>query len=222
MVSDVRGTMLRSILPIVGLTAGGFGLLLQLVLTVPAAIEAGHSPAGAVIFYFSFFTILTNIAVLPVYAAAITDARLLRPFARPRMRAGVAVATIVVAIVYVAVLARLWSPRGAWLVADVTLHYLAPALFIAWWLAAGADGSMRWRDPLIWLAYPALYVAYVLVRGALIGEVPYPFLDVAANGAGGVTLAVLSIAFLYLGVGAAVVAADRLVGAGRVRPAHSI
>ena len=37
-----------------------------------------------------------------------------------------------------------------------------------------------------WLAYPGVYLVYVLARGAVSGEYPYPFMDVKVLGYGGV------------------------------------
>jgi hypothetical protein len=201
------------ILQLAGLAIGLAGLLLQFGITIPASMAAGRSFVGSLVFFFSFFTILTNIAVVLVHLAGLTG----RPgwFAQPRVRAGVAVAIAVVSIVYATVLARLWQPQGLMLVCDITLHYVTPILFVAWWMVAGADGSTRWRDLRLWLAYPLIYLAYALARAPIAGEVPYPFLSVANNGVGGVALASLLMLGLYLLIAALALLYDRLVGASR-------
>ena len=107
-------------------------------------------------------------------------------FAGPRMRAGVAVSITLVFIIYATVLAQLWQPQGLFLLCDVLLHYVTPVLFVLWWLVAGADGRTRWSDISWWMAYPIAYLAYALARAPIAGEVPYPFLDVAKNGAASV------------------------------------
>jgi hypothetical protein len=131
-------------LAIAGLCIGLVALVLQFSITIPASILAGRSRLASLIFYLSFFTILTNIGAVLVYSAVLTG----RPdwFGSPRTRAGVAVAIAVVMIVYAAILARLWQPAGLFLLCDMLLHYLTPVLYLAWWLYAGADGSTRWRD----------------------------------------------------------------------------
>lgn len=58
------------LLAISGFGIGAFALILQFALTIPARMEAGHGLGDAMVFYFSFFTILTNFGVALVYAAA--------------------------------------------------------------------------------------------------------------------------------------------------------
>lgn len=134
---------------------------------------------------FSFFTILTNIGAVLVHVSLLSPGGYawFPAFAGPRMRAGVAVAITLVFIIYATVLAQLWQPQGLFPLCDVLLHYVTPVLFVLWWFVAGADGSTRWRDISWWMIYPVAYLAYALARGPISGEVPYPFLDVAKNGA---------------------------------------
>jgi hypothetical protein len=136
-------------------------------------------------------------------------------FAGARMRAGVAVAITLVFIVYATVLAQLWQPQGLFLLCDILLHYVTPVLFVLWWLVAGADGSTRWRDISWWMIYPVAYLAYALARAPIGGEVPYPFLDVAKNGAAGVAVSALGITGLFLVLCIVTVLADH--GISRIR-----
>jgi hypothetical protein len=202
-------------LAIAGFLVGLIALVLQFSITVPSAIQAGRSLPGAIVFYFSFFTILTNIAAALVYSAVLTG----RPrwFASPHVRAGVAVAITVVMIVYATILARLWQPAGLFLLCDVLLHYVTPALYLIWWLAAGTDGSTRWRDIVLWLACPLLYLAWIAIRAPIAGEVPYPFLNPDANGVAGVVRSSLLMLGLFLLVSIVVLTVDRSVGSRRSR-----
>ena len=94
---------------------------------------------------------------------------------------------------------------------------MTPAIFVFWWLGWGADGSTRWRDMSWWIAYPLLYLAYALLRAPIAGEVPYPFLDVARNGAWEVFLSALKVTGLFLVLSILAVSADRLLGRRRVQ-----
>lgn len=179
---------------------GLVGLVLQLCITIPASVEAGRSLPASIVFYFSFFTILTNIGAVLVHISLIssTGYSWLPAFAGPRMRAGVAVSIVLVFIVYAAVLARLWHPQGLFLLCDILLHYVTPVLFVLWWLVSGADGKTRWSDISCCLLYPVGYLVYALARAPIAGEVPYPFLDVARNGAGSVAISAMAITGLFL------------------------
>lgn len=205
------------LLQFAGLVFGLAALVLQFSITIPASMEAGRSLIGSIVFYFSFFTILTNIAAVLVHAALIspTGYAWFPAFAGPRLRAGVAVAMTLVFIVYTTVLARLWQPQGLFLLCDVLLHYLTPLIFLLWWLIAGADGGTRWRDISWWMIYPLAYLAYALIRAPIAGEVPYPFLDAAKNGAAGVAIAALAVTALFVGLGVLAVLADH--GIARLR-----
>ncbi|RUT94027.1 hypothetical protein EOD23_34125 [Mesorhizobium sp. USDA-HM6] len=204
-------------LQIVGLVIGLIALVLQFAISIPASMAAGRGLLGSIVFYFSFFTILTNVAAVLVHASLLSPAGYawFPAFAGKRMRAGVAVAITLVFIVYATVLARLWAPEGLFFICDVLLHYVAPLIFVLWWLIAGADGSTRWRDISWWMIYPLAYLAYALIRAPFAGEVPYPFLDVAKNGAASVAIAALTITALFLGLCVLVVLVDH--GIARLR-----
>ncbi|CCB76444.1 Pr6Pr family membrane protein [Streptantibioticus cattleyicolor] len=95
---------------------------------------------------------------------------------------------------------------------SVLLHVVAPVMALLDWLMFGPRGSLRWRHAAMWLAYPLAYLAFALIRGAVVTTgtlYPYPFLDVAKSGYGQVTVncCALAVAFWLLGVG--LVALDR-------------
>jgi hypothetical protein len=204
-------------LQIAGLVIGLAALVLQFSISIPASMAAGRGLVGSTVFYFSFFTILTNIAAVLVHAALVSPSGYawFPAFAGPRMRAGVAVSITLVFIVYAAVLARLWQPQGLFLLCDVLLHYVTPVIFVLWWLIAGADGATRWRDISWWMIYPLAYLAYALIRAPFAGEVPYPFLDVSKNGATSVAITALAITGLFIGLSVLAVLADH--GIARLR-----
>ena len=204
-------------LQIAGLVIGLVGLVLQFCITIPASMEAGRSFLASIVFLFSFFTILTNIGAVLVHVSLLSPSGYawLPAFAGPRMRAGVAVSIALVFIVYATVLAQLWQPQGLFLLCDVLLHYVTPVLFVLWWLVAGANGSTRWRDISWWMLYPIVYLVYALARAPIAGEVPYPFLDVAKNGAASVSIAALAVTGLFLVLCIIAVFVDR--GVSRLR-----
>jgi hypothetical protein len=48
------------------------------------------------------------------------------------------------------------------------------------------------------MLYPVAYLIYALARAPLAGEVPYPFLDVAKNGAISVAISAAAVTGLFL------------------------
>lgn len=206
-------------LQIIGLIVGLAGLILQFCITIPASLAAGRGLAGSLVFYFSFFTILTNIGAVLVHTSLLSSSGYawLPAFAGARMRAGVAVSIALVFIVYITVLAPLQRLEGLFWFCNLLLHYVTPVVFVLWWLVAGASGSTRWSDIPVWMVYPVAYLVFVLVRAPLAGEVPYPFLDVAKDGAASVAISAVSVTGLFLVLSVVAVLADH--GISRFRKA---
>jgi hypothetical protein len=206
---------------LLGLLVGLAALILQASLTIPDAIAKGRTPIEAVIFFFSYFTILTNILAVLGYAALLSrrDNSLVRFFRDPRTHQGITVYIVIVGLVYFTILRHTWNPQGLWKSADECLHYVAPVLFTLHWLFFMRKGVSTYWQVLRWLIFPLAYLAYVLARGALTGTYPYPFLDA---GALGYPVALKNIALL---IGFAslfsvlIVALDRLLGRVRLKVA---
>lgn len=203
-------------LRLAGIVLGLVGLALHFYIAIRVALDAGHSLAGAVVFYFSFFTIQSNILAVLAYCASLPGAPgLLAPLNGPRVRATTVTALTIVSLIYIVVLRQLWNPQGAAYVGDIILHYLAPALFLAWWLLAGRDGSLQWRDLPRLLIFPLAYFVYVMARAPIAGEVPYPFLDYTEIGLAGLARSFVLVLLLFLAAGSVYVLADRMLGAPR-------
>jgi cytochrome c biogenesis protein CcdA len=85
------------------------------------------------------------------------------------------------------------------------------------WLIAPPRSAMTARHLLMALVFPALYLAYVIVRGARTAWYPYPFLDPAHVGgyaavaayALGITLTFLLAAWALLRGGNRIAASSR-------------
>lgn len=133
-----------------------------------------HSLLWRLVDFFSYFTNTTGIL-----AAAVAGAALLRPASRlahPGMIAATAVYILVVAVTYEWLLRG--HPQGLAAIANTGLHEALPALVVLLWLLFTPKADLGWREPLLWLAYPALYIAWILIRGAAIHRYPYFFADV--------------------------------------------
>lgn len=190
---------------------------LQLGLSLRLAAANGQSVAMGIATYLGFFTILTNILVAATLSVALVApaSPLGRFFARPVVAGGVLVPIVVVAIVYHVLLRDLWDPQGWQLVADVLLHYVVPALFVVyWWLAVPKEG-LSWADVPKWMLYPAAYLVYLLLRGAILGHYPYPFLDVAELGLTRSLGNALLVLAGFVGVSVVVVTVGRRLSAAR-------
>lgn len=160
-------------------------LLMQLVLTFTTSLQNGHGPVYALVLYFGYFTILSNLLAALVLTAAVlpADGRAFwRIFRAPWLRTGATAAMLMVGLVYFLILRHTWQPQGLQWFTDALLHYLMPLLMLAFWVLCSRRGGLAWRDLPHCLIYPVTYLLYVFARGALTGLYPYPFIDVPAIG----------------------------------------
>lgn len=162
-----------------GLSAalGWCALALQLALRIGATLAAGGSVAGAILDYFSFFTILTNILVAGLMTVLAAGR------AVPAALHGAATLYIaMVALIYWLVLRPTGDPEGWQRVADCLLHGVVPALAIVMWLGFAPKGALKRADLPAWLIYPLAFFGHAMARGAVDGWYPYPFLDAGRFG----------------------------------------
>jgi len=91
---------------------------------------------------------------------------------------------------------------------NTVVHTIFPLAVIVDWLIDPPAAPISWPRGLRWLAYPLLWLGYTMVRGAIAGWYPYPFLDPSDGGYGTVARYVLAI----LVFGLVVVAVLRFAG----------
>lgn len=191
-----------------------FGALTLMAIGRQLAIHVG---AGYdVVNFFSYFTNLGNLfaaGVLLRGAALAWTGRQPSP-ADQRLRGMAVVYMTVVGIVFSMLLRNVdLGALRPWI--NVLLHYVMPVVVVADWLLRPGQALTSARDWLLVPAFPLLYVVYVLVRGALVGWYPYPFLDPRLGGYGSVTLHVVAIVGLFLLTQWAVAASTRLLRGNR-------
>lgn len=198
----------RSALAVIAAIAW-FALVLQLLLMVHQS--APGDVAHAVVNYFSFFTILTNLLV-----ALCTTFPLLAPrstigqfFLRPSIQSATAVYITIVGVTYALLLRHLWNPQGAQKVADVLLHDVVPVLYVAFWVFLVPKFTLRWSDAVRWLGYPIVYMAYILAHGYISHWYPYYFIDVDTIGLSRALIHAAGLLFAFFGLGLLFIAIGR-------------
>lgn len=197
---------------VLGLAAGLLGLAIDFVLFMPG-MAATSGVAGAFIDFWSYFTHLTNLVLVLIYAAALSGARWLGWAGHPRTQALMAGYIALVMVFYHFMLAPYFTFEGGLLVATILLHYVAPIIYLVWWLAFARHGSLRFADVPLLLVPGLAYVAIILARGAITGTYPYDILDVSKNGYAGAAIGVGVIAAAVALFSAGAVLVDRRIGA---------
>ncbi|WP_374928323.1 Pr6Pr family membrane protein [Kytococcus sedentarius] len=122
----------------------------------------------------------------------------------------------ITAVVYAVMLAPTAQVRGWENVTNPWIHIVTPAATVLLWLVAGPRGWLSWRLVPLGLVVPLVWVAFTLVRGALLDAYPYPFMDVVQLGYPQVAVNVGGILLFGLVVAGVLCGLDRLL-AGRRR-----
>lgn len=189
--------------------AGWIGLAIQQYLIFSSRWDAGASLLGGLINFFSFFTVLTNTlaAVVLSYAWVKRDSPAKRWFLAPAVSSGIAVSIVVVGLAYSLLLRHLWQPEGFQFIADELLHDVMPVLFVVYWWRYVPKGHLRLKHIGLWVIYPLVYFGYALLRGDLLGQYQYPFIDVGTLGypqvfvnAGGILAGFVLVALAVVGL----------------------
>jgi hypothetical protein len=191
----------------IGTIIGWFAILLQLYLIIE---NRKLSVPGTIVQFFSYFTILTNILVAMYFTLLLLKKRTQQEgwFTNAKTATAITVYITIVGVVYNLVLRYLWEPEGWQLLADELLHTIIPLLFLLYWFVFIRRNNLQWKDAFLWLLYPLIYLVFVLIRGAVTGLYPYPFINVIALGynqvflnCGILFLVFLFFSFLFIAIG---------------------
>lgn len=177
--------------PALALLRAAFALLALAAITVQLLDLAAKGTLDP-INYFSYFTIQANLIGAAALLWAASRWRGERSAALDWFR-GAAVVYLTVTLIVFAVLLSGTDVDTAIPWVDTVLHRVMPIVLIVDWLIDPPLVRLTARRALAWLIYPLAWTAYTLVRGAIVGWYPYPFLDPANGGYGRVALYVVAI-----------------------------
>jgi hypothetical protein len=184
---------LRSVWQVV--RAGSVALiLLAIVVAVQSTRDAGtFNPTR----FFAYFTIQSNLIGVVAMGWLIATGGRPRSRGLELLRGAAAVYLTVTFFVVIVLLSDVdVSLELAWV--DVVLHKLFPIVVVADWLIDPPMIRLGVRDALIWLVYPIVWAMLTVIRGAIDGWYPYPFLDPANGGYGQVAVTIVSIAIGFV------------------------
>lgn len=174
---EKQSTKSKQIFLAIGTFTAWFAVGLQFYLII---LNRATSIPEAIIRFFSFYTILTNIlvALCFIFLWLKPKSRWGSFFSKPKTLTAITVYITIVAIVYNTILRFTWNPQGLQQVADESLHVIVPVFFILYWFIFVSKTGLQWKNVFPWLIYPFVYLLYSLFRGAVAKYYPYPFLDV--------------------------------------------
>ncbi len=203
--------MLKRALTWAGLLLGLAGLVLQFTISMQALLAAGRDLPGALGNFFSYYTILNNIAVALVYLSVVTSTAWLSVFRKPLARAIVAANIALVGLYVLFVLRFLQSLDGLFVLADALLHYVCPLLYVVWWAITQRHGALRWSNLPLMILPTLVYFVYAMARGAWVQEYPYPILNAVKLGYGQVGINAIYMTVFLAVLALIVIIADTLI-----------
>lgn len=199
---------------VIGIAVLGFELWLQVGRRVS---EGGLLNAG--LRYVTFFTNLSNLLVVLVYAAELAP-RERRPelLVAPVTRATALAMILLTMTIYYFILSKTENPQGLAKASSVAAHYIAPALYLLWWWLYARRGVLEPRHVPAMLVVPVNYMAVVLVLGHITGRYPYSMLNADRLSAGAVALHGIGLLVALVLLCLAIIGLDRLKTWGQPTP----
>lgn len=144
--------------------------------------------------FFNYFTVQSNIVMLIAAIFVIRRADLSTPWMRA-LRLVSLTGISITGIIYALVLAKDDNYTGMREFANVLLHYVNPWGAVLLFLIFGPWPRLSLSDIPRAMVWPAAWVVYTLVHGAITDWWPYGFIDVGDRGIGPV---LVSIAMIFL------------------------
>jgi hypothetical protein len=173
---------------------GAFAILTLVAIAVQAlalAAQGGFNPGN----FLSFFTIQSNLIAAGVFIVGAEQWRSQRAPGLDFARGAAAVYMAVTGVVFFLLLRDIdVETRLSWV--NSVVHEVMPLAVVADWLIDAPRAPIALGRALLWLAYPGVWIGYTLVRGAVTGWYPYPFVNPANGGYARVAVACRLIGLL--------------------------
>ncbi|AEV99993.1 hypothetical protein A4D02_25100 [Niastella koreensis] len=169
---------MQRILAIIIALLAWFAVITQLVLMLENR-ELGIGET--LVSFLSFFTILTNTLVALFFTGRLLHIRITQKAGK---LTAVTSYILIVGLVYQFLLRHLWQPTGLQWVVDELLHTVVPILVTIYWYLYEEKPAIHYKQIPGWLIYPLVYFVYILVRGMISYNYPYPFIDASQLGMG--------------------------------------
>ncbi len=189
---------------------GWFAVVTQFILLIE---NRTTSLPEAIMRFFSFFTVLSNILVAITFSFVFFQGKnkWSRFFSQPTTLTAITVYIIVVGAVYNTILRMIWHPVGLQKLVDELLHSVIPVSAVLFWIFLVPKSSLKWKNSLPWLFYPMGYALFITARGVFSGFYPYPFVNVPVIGYPRALLNGVVLGVVFLGLSLFLIAIARFL-----------
>ena len=207
--------------PIVGLLRLAAGLTLVVALSFQIIEKVANNDMVPEE-YFSYFTIQSSmIASVALIVGGLMALRMPSDTVLyTTVRMSVFAYAIVTAIVYNVLLRGI--PEGGFIESrwpGELMHVWIPLFIALDWLISPGRSALRWTGLRYVVIYPLAWLAFTMLRGAVTGWYPYPFLE-PSTGPLSISIYVLGISVFIVGLASLAIAWSRRKAPGR--PAHEL
>ena len=175
-----------------------FGLLTLATISTQLVIQI--QSGFSVVNFFSYFTNLSNLfAAVVIIIAATSLLKHREPTATDDIIRGTSVVCMALVGIIFSVLLR-GADLGALLPwVNILTHYVMPIVVVLDWLYQPPQSNLAVKQIAYWLIFPLLYLAYSIIRGAIVGFFAYPFFNPdKVGGYGSVFLYTVAILAVFL------------------------
>lgn len=151
------------------------------ILDATALIVSFLLSLNVVVFFFSYFTVLSNILItaLFLYFGFFKTRKVTKTL--EWLRGAAVLYMSITGIIYWTILVNNHSlSLDPWI--NLTLHGVMPIAALVSWFLFPPSNKLEYKNVLQWLILPLLFVFYTLVHGFFINWYPYPFLNPIASG----------------------------------------
>jgi hypothetical protein len=194
--------------------AGRWAVTLRATTVLAVILGVAFTAAGPTTFtgLLPYFTIQSNVLYGAVALVAIF--RPVRPLIKGAATLYVAITGLVFHLVLDNPASPFWTgeihrgPLDA--IGNQLLHTVVPLLAVADLLLFDERRRLRWRYAVYWLAYPFGYLGFALLRGLVVHNYPYGFVDAGAIGYGGVAKSAVGLGVGFWLLGLALCGLDRV------------
>lgn len=161
--------------------------------------------------FFSYFTILSNVLVLIINLDLARNPAGRQSTLWRVLRLNAVVNISVTGLIAFTLLRRLPEVQalvGLGRLSDTLLHYVVPILTVLGWLLFGPRPKFTIQTVWLSLIFPATWLVYTLIRGAVVTWYPYPFVDLRFIDPLEVLINCVFIGAMFVGFGFAVLQID--------------
>ena len=146
---------------------------------------------------FKYFTIQSNLIVtIYFYLYVFTSLKEKNIF--NKMLGGVVIYISITFLVFLLFLEPIYSPEGFALAGSILNHYISPLLVMIFVYKFRDDYSFEMANIKIWIIYPLVYFAFLVINGVITNNYLYPFFQVSEVGVIGIIVSAVGIVVLFL------------------------